>query len=218
MNDIRLEAVRRNVTGSNANKKLRREELVPGVLYQRDEDNVNLSIVAKDFDKVINEAGTSAIITLDIEGEEKKVLIRDYQRHPFKNMFVHADFLGVNMDETLRVSVPIVLLNRDDIHLQPSILIQSLAELDIECLPGDIPSQVEIDVQDMQYGDTITVDDLDITKDEKITIHNDLEETIASLQEPKEEEDLDEEVEDVDAADVEVIGEEDDDEDEVEEE
>lgn len=208
MDELILEAKVRDQVGSNANKKLRREELIPAVLYQRGEDNQLLTLVSKDFDKVVFEAGTSTIITLDIEGNQKKVLIKDFQRHPYKNMYVHVDLLGVNMDEKLKVEVPIVLLNRDDIYLQPSVLIQSLNELEIECLPTDIPQQVEIDVQNMQYGDTFEVNDLDIAKDENITILTELDEVVCSLQEPREEEE-EEDTEEVDAADVEVIGEED---------
>lgn len=209
MNELTLQAKVRENVGSNANKKLRREDLIPAVLYQRGEENQLLTLVAKDFDKVIFEAGTSSIITLDIEGTKKKVLIKDFQRHSYKNMYVHVDLLGVNMDEKLKVNVPVVLLNRDDIYLQPSVLIQSLNEIEIECLPSDIPQQVEIDVQNMQYGDTFLVKDLDVAKDENITILTELEEVVCSLQEPREEEEL-EDTEEGDAADVEVIGEEDD--------
>lgn len=207
MSEILLKAGLREKTGSNANKRLRREELIPAVLYQKDEENQNLTLVAKEFDKVIAEAGTSTIISLDIEGSKKKVLIRDFQRHPYKNMFMHVDLLGVNMKERLKVNVPIVLLNRDEIYLQPSVLMQAASEIEIECLPSDIPAQVEIDVQNMQYGDTFTVADLDIVKNEDIQVLTDLEEVICSLQEPREEVVEEDEGEEVSAADVEVIGE-----------
>lgn len=209
MNTYKLQAEKRVAHGSNANKKIRKEELVPAVLYQKDEENVNLQLVAKDLDKVVAEAGTSAIVTLSFDGTEKKVIIRDYQRHPFKNMFLHVDFLGVNMNETLKVSIPVVLLNRDEVIVQPSVLMQGLNELEIEALPSDIPAQIEFDVQNLQIGDVVTVSELEIP--EGVTVLNDAEEMIASLSEPKEEE-LDEEIEDVDAADVEVIGEESDEE------
>lgn len=207
MSELVLKAEVREEVGSNANKKLRREELIPAVLYQKGEENQLLTLVAKEFDKVIAEAGTSTIITLDIEGTKKKVLVKDFQRHAYKNMFLHVDLLGVNMDEKLKVNVPIVLLNRDEIYLQPSVLMHNLNEVEVECLPSDIPQQAEIDVQSMQYGDTYLVKDLDIAKDEKIEIITDLEEVVCSLQEPREEE-ISDDGEAVSAADVEVIGEE----------
>lgn len=206
MNEFNLKAEVRGKSGSNANRKLRREELVPAVLYQRDEENQLLSVVSKEFDKVLLGAGTSALVTLDIEGKKKKVLIKDFQKHPYKNMYLHVDFLGINMDEKIKVMVPVVLLNRDEIYLQPSVLMQLVNEIEVECLPSDIPQQVEIDVQNMQYGDVFKVGDLEIARDEKVQVLTDLEEDLCTLSEPREE--SVEETEEVDAADVEVVGEE----------
>lgn len=216
MNELKLNAQLRDVKGTGASRQLRRENIVPAQLYQRDKENVNLQVVAKELDKIIAEAGTSTIISLVIDGEDHKVLIRDYQRHPYKNQYLHVDFLGVNLDEKLRVSVPVVLLNRDDIYVQPSVLMQHLEEIEIEALPMDIPSQVELDVQTMEYDDTFYVKDLEVVNDDKVEVLTDLEEAVVTLSEPVEE-DLDEEVEDVDAADVEVIGESDEEESEDEE-
>lgn len=216
MNELKLNAQLRDVKGSGASRQLRRENIVPAQLYQRDKENVNLQVVAKELDKIIAEAGTSTIISLVIDGEDHKVLIRDYQRHPYKNQYLHVDFLGVNLDEKLRVSVPVVLLNRDDIYVQPSVLMQHLEEIEIEALPMDIPSQVELDVQTMEYDDTFYVKDLEVVNDDKVEVLTDLEEAVVTLSEPVEE-NLDEEVEDVDAADVEVIGESDEEESEDEE-
>lgn len=216
MNELKLNAQLRDVKGSGASRQLRRENIVPAQLYQRDKENVNLQVVAKELDKIIAEAGTSTIISLVIDGEDHKVLIRDYQRHPYKNQYLHVDFLGVNLDEKLRVSVPVVLLNRDEIYVQPSVLMQHLEEIEIEALPMDIPSHVELDVQTMEYDDTFYVKDLEVVNDDKVEVLTDLEEAVVTLSEPVEE-NLDEEVEDVDAADVEVIGESDEEESEDEE-
>lgn len=216
MNELKLNAQLRDVKGTGASRQLRRENIVPAQLYQRDKENVNLQVVAKELDKIIAEAGTSTIISLVIDGEDHKVLIRDYQRHPYKNQYLHVDFLGVNLDEKLRVSVPVVLLNRDEIYVQPSVLMQHLEEIEIEALPMDIPSQVELDVQTMEYDDTFYVKDLEVVNNDKVEVLTDLEEAVVTLSEPVEE-NLDEEVEDVDAADVEVIGESDEEESEDEE-
>ena len=115
------------------------------------------------------------------------------------------------MDEELRVTVPIVLLNRDSIYVQPSVLLQHIEEVEIMTLPKYIPHQIEIDVQEMQIGDSILVNEVEQLKDENIEVLTDLEEVVCTLSEP-EEVDLDEEVEQVDADSVEVIGEEDDEE------
>lgn len=205
MTDIKLNAQIREAKGSNQAKKLRQENIVPAQLYQKDEENINLQVVEKELDKVLSQAGTSTIITLNIDGEERDVLIKDFQKHPYKNQYLHVDFLGVNMNETLKVSVPVVLLNRDEIYVQPSVLMVQTEEIEIETLPKHIPASVEIDVQNMQYGDTITVADLDLVNDKNVQILTDLEEIIATLSEPQEE--ILEEDEEKDPSDVEVIGE-----------
>lgn len=207
MSYLKLNAELRTSKGSNAARKLRHHDLVPAQLYQRDEENVSLQVVAKELDKLVAQAGTSTIITLVIDGKEKNVLIRDYQRHPFKNQFLHVDFLGVNMDEALRVFVPVVLLNRDEIYTQPSVLMQSLEEIEIEALPADIPAHVELDVQKMEYNDTFFVRDLDVVNNDKVQVLTGLDEEVVTLLEPQEEVESDDE--EVSAADVKVIGEED---------
>lgn len=205
MDKIKLQAELRELHGSNANKKLRHEELVPGVLYQRGEETLNIQILQKELNRVVREAGTSSIVALELGGKERQVIIKDYQRHPYKNMFLHVDLLGVNMNETLKVNVPIVLLNRDNVHVQPSVLMQALNELEIESLPADIPAQIEYDVEFMELEQSVYVKDLDIDT-EKVTVITDLEELVVSLTEPKEV--VEEESEEVDPAAVEVIGEE----------
>ena len=205
MSEFKLKAELRDSTGSISSRQLRAGKVVPAQLYQRNQENINLQVEEKDLEKIIETAGTSAIISLMIDGREKNVLIRDYQRHPYKNIYLHVDFLGVNMDEKLKVSVPVVLLNRDDIRKQPSVLMQHIEEIEIETLPTNIPQEVELDVQNMDYGDSFLVSDIEALKDEKITVLTDLEETVCTLVEPQEEV-IEDDVEEVDAADVEVIG------------
>lgn len=220
MADIKLAVQERNVTGKNKVDKLRQEKLIPGVIYRKGEDNLNVKMLEKDFVKVLEEAGTSALVDLQVgDGDEVTVLIKDFQKHAYKNHYLHADFQTVKMDEKLRLMIPVVLLNRDDIRLQPSVLMQLLEEVEIECLPGDIPQTADVDVQDMQYGDTMTVDDLDIASNSKLDILTDREEPVCSLSEPQEEEELDEEeTAEVDPSAVPEIGEEDEEKEESEEE
>ena len=98
-------------------------------------------------------------------------------------------------------------MNRDEIRVQPSVLLQMLDEVEIECLPGDIPAQAEVDVQNMQIGDVITVADLDVAKNDKVTVLINEEEPVASLSEPQEEVISEETEEETSAADVPVVGE-----------
>lgn len=195
MADIKLRAQNREAVGKNKVNKLRQVALIPGVVYAKDEENVNVQFTARDFEKVLIKAGTSTIIVLDIDGNEIPVLIKSYQTHPFKSEFLHVDFQKIRAGESIKVNIPIALLGRDDIKVQPSVLIQNLDNIDVECLPNFIPQAAEISVENMQVGDSFTVSDLDVYKDENINVLTDADDLICSLQEPQEEVEIDEDAE-----------------------
>lgn len=187
MADIVLEAQKREAVGKNKVNKLRQQSIVPGVVYAKDKDNINIKFTSRDFEKVLSQAGTSTIINLKIDGEVTRVLIKDYQMNPFKSQFFHADFQAINADEAIRVTVPIYLNGRDDIRVEPSVLVQNIDSVEVECLPMYIPQYAEVDVKEMQIGESKTVADLDIASDENITILLDKDEVVCSLQGPQEE-------------------------------
>lgn len=206
MADIVLQAQRRDATGKNKVNKLRSEEFIPGVIYAKDEENINVQVTSRNFEKALRQAGTSTIITLDFGGEIKDVLIKAYQSHPFKNQFLHVDFQAINQNEAIRVQVPVVLVGRDDIRVEPSVLVQNIDVVEVECLPKYIPQTADVEVSNLQIGENRTVADLDIAKNENITILVDAEEVICSLQEPSEEV-IPEDGEEASAADVPTVGE-----------
>ena len=216
MAKIVLQADKREATGKNEVKKIRNQELVPGVIYAKNQENVNVQFTARDFEKVLRQAGTSTIISLDINGEAQEVLIKDFQNHPYKNQFLHVDFQAIDQNETIRVTVPVVLLNRDDMNVVEGVLVQNLDDVEVECLPKYIPQTAEVDVKEMQIGDNKTIADLDIFADENITIHADEEEVVCSLQEVAEEVIEEEDAEAVDAADVPTVDETEEDEEDAE--
>lgn len=206
MAEIVLQAQKREATGKNKVNKLRNEELVPAVIYAKGEENINVQVTSREFEKVLKKAGTSTIITLDFGDEKKDVLIKAYQNHPFKNIFLHVDFQAINQNETIRVQVPVVLVGRDDIRVEPSVLVQNIDVVEVECLPKYIPQTADVEVSDLQIGDNRTVADLDIAKVDDITILLEDDEVVCSLQEPNEEE-IPEEGEEADAAEVPTVDE-----------
>ncbi|WP_308652341.1 50S ribosomal protein L25 [uncultured Anaerococcus sp.] len=207
MAKIVLQAEKREATGKNQVKKLRNKDLIPGVIYGKNQENVNVQFTARDFEKVLRQAGTSTIITLDIEGEGKEVLIKEFTSHAYKNQFLHVDFQAIDQNESIRVTVPVVLVNRDDMNEVTGVLVQNLESVEVECLPKYIPQTADVDVKEMAIGDNMTVADLDIASNENITILADEDEVVCSLQEVSEEEIVDEDAEAVDAADVPTVGE-----------
>jgi large subunit ribosomal protein L25 len=184
MNSLKMKIESRENIGSNKVKKLRANKLLPGVLYKRGSETKAVQVSESEFLRVYKMAGSTSVIDLDLNGEIHPVIIKDIQRHPVKNQILHIDFQELNMDETIKMPIPINLINRDNIKLQPSILTQMLDQIDIECLPSDIPSSANVDVADMQFGDRILVSDLDVVENEKITILTELDTVICTLSEP----------------------------------
>ncbi|MBZ2175041.1 50S ribosomal protein L25 [Schnuerera sp. xch1] len=206
---IKVQVEKRTGLGKNKVDKLRQKDIIPGVVYSKGEENKNIQIDKGSFEKVYKTAGTSTLIDLDLEGKVEPVLIKEVQMHPFKNQYLHVDFQKLNMNETVKLTIPIVLTGREYIQAQPSILMQQLDEIEIECLPQDIPETIEVDVSGIDFNTPIHVSDLDIFNDENITVLREADELVANLVSPAEEEEEEElEEEAIDAEEVPVVGEE----------
>ncbi len=207
MAEVKLNAERRDRLGKNKVNKIRKEEMIPGIVYKKGENNVPVQFANGEFEKVYKTAGTSTVIDIVVEGKDYAAIIKNVQRHPFKNLFMHVDFQSIRMDEVLKITVPITLEGRDDIRLQPSVLNQLLNEIEIECLPGDIPEHIAYNVSEMDFETPVYVKDLDIMNNDKVTVLHDEEALVAILSEPVEQAEEEEESEDVSAADVPTVGE-----------
>lgn len=206
MANIQINATVREGLGKNKTNKIRAEKNIPAAIFEKGEDTRPITISARDFDVVFNEAGLTSIIDVVVDGKAYPTIIKEIDRHPFKNQIMHVNFQGIKMNEAIKVELPIECLNRDEIHAQPSVFMQILNTIHIECLPGDLPEAVTVDVQNMQIDDQFFVKDLEIAKDGKITILTDLEEPVCILTHEKQEQE-EEETEEVSAADVPEIGE-----------
>lgn len=203
-----LKVQHRTVTGTNQAKKLRAQRQIPGVIYSRGAETKNITVDAVDFLKTYREAGSSAVIYLDLEGQEEPVLIREVQMDPIKeNEFIHVDFLKLDMTEKIRLNIPVVLLNRENIAIQPSVLMQLVDEIEVECLPTYIPQTADIDVSDIDLDTPKLVSDADVANMEEVEVLTDLDDVVATLSLPMEEEEEEELEEEISADDVPVIGE-----------
>lgn len=195
MIDKSLKAILRGDIGSNKVKKLRKEAMVPGIVYRKGEPTKSFAVDELEFTKLFRHVGTSALFELDMEGEKIPTIVKSVQRDPVKGNVIHIDLQKLDMEQRIKLSVPITLLNRDNIALQPSVLMQMLDAVDIECLPGDIPESVGIDVSGMDFNTPILVKDLEIMKDKNLTVLTDPEQLICSLNPPSVSAGAEEEVE-----------------------
>ena len=217
---IKIQVEGRTALGKNKVDKVRQNDLVPGVLYGKGEETKHVQVDRRVFEKVYRTAGMSTLIDLELNGQITPVLIKEVQKHPFKNEYLHIDFQALNMNEKVKLTIPIILNGRENIKIQPSILVQQLDEIEIECLPADIPHTLEVDVSNIDFTTPVFVSDLEIFDNEDITILREADDVVASLMEPTMEEEL-EEIEateeeglEVEADEVPVIGEEEEEEEE----
>lgn len=206
MSKLKIKVESREEVGTTGSNRIRRNDLVPGVVYKRGDETKAIQVDYPEFLKLYREAGMTSVIDLELDGKTYPVIIKEVQKDPVKSIYTHVDFLGLNMDEKIKMFVPIQLVNRDSIKLQPSVLNQILDEVEMECLPGNIPSVAEVNVEDMTFDKPITVRDLDIVKLDDVEVITDLDEVVCSLLEPAKEEETDE-VEEVDAAAVPLVDE-----------
>jgi large subunit ribosomal protein L25 len=185
MKEITLEAKKRTETGKERAKKLRRQGLIPAVVYGPGDEPLPLEINAQSLNSILRAGkGENVIITLNIDGgqNEKKVLIREIQHDPVLGDILHVDFQHVLLTKKITVKVPVHLVGVPvGVSKDGGILQHVLRELEIECLPTEIPEKVEFDVSNLKIGDSIHVKD---TRLEKVTILSDAEGSIVTVVPP----------------------------------
>ena len=204
MAEYKLKAQKREAVGKNKVDKIRQNEQLPAAIFQKGKETENITIDDLEFQMLYQKAGMTSVIDLDIDGAIRPAIIKEIQRHPFKNQIYHVGFQGINMDEKIKIEVPVELLNRDEIRKQPSVLNQQLDTIEVLVLPSNIPDSFSIDVQNMDYDDSFTVKDL-VGDNEDVEVLIDLDEVVCALSMPREEKE-EEEVEETSAADVPVVG------------
>lgn len=159
-----LKASVRQDVGKGASRRLRRDQKIPAVIYGAGKEAVSLVL---DHDPVMhsleNEAFYSHILNIDIDGQVEKAVLKDLQRHPFKPKILHADFQRVSATEKLRMHVPLHFIGEDvapGIKQSGGIASHLINEVDISCLPKDLPEFIEVDMSAMQLNETLHLSDL----------------------------------------------------------
>ncbi len=217
MERLSLEAELRKETGKGHARRMRREGYVPAVLYGKERDSVSLKISEKVLSGSLR---SNAIIDLTIKSGRKKdkavVMIKDLQKDVIKGHLIHADFHEISLEEKMIASVSLHLIGEPAGVKEGGILSQALREVDVECLPTDIPSWLEVDISHLEVGDSLNVSEIETP--EGVTIVTEGDETVVSVVLPTIEEEP-EEVEEEEDLDQEpaVIGEEEDEEEAAEE-
>src|ERR1051326_811226 len=171
MAEVVINAKGRSDRGKNAARRLRREGFIPAVVYGGKSGTVAVAVDPKALQKVLrSEAGRNAILKLDIAGEgETNAILKSWQVDPIKESFLHADFYRIAMDVAIRVTVPIHITGEArGVKVEGGILELIMREIEVECLPGDIPERIDVDVSDLAINGTLRVSDLPISPKVKV--------------------------------------------------
>ena len=185
MQQTRLDAQIRDTSGKGAARSLRRTGKVPAVLYGRNEEVLSLHIDGYAFQSLVRSYGANALINLDVTGNgEETVIIKDLQHHPVKRNILHADFQRVSLDEKITTLVNIEIVGSAVGVRDGGILTLVRRQLNVSCLPLDMPESIQVNVNDLNIGQSIQVSDLEID-DDNIEILDDSILQIVSVIEPK---------------------------------
>ncbi|RKD26939.1 large subunit ribosomal protein L25 [Caminicella sporogenes DSM 14501] len=170
--------IRSNV-GSNESNRMRNSGYIPAVLYGYNVESRNIKIDKKEFNNILRSYGTNTLLNLKIDGEVIISMIKEIQKDSIDNNILHVDFQAVSNDKPIHVTVPLKLVDKEFIRSNHTAIQQQLRELNIECLPKNIPQSIEISVKDLVLGHPITIGDLEFS--EEITVLHESSQVVASL-------------------------------------
>lgn len=189
MNSIQVSAEVRSSYGKNAARQLRFRGRIPAVLYGRREAALSLSVDPKDLLAILHSAaGHNTIFSLEVKDQgTTSVMLKEWQLDPIKETLLHADFLRIAMDNALQVSVPVLPAGvATGVKDQGGIFEFVLRQLEVECLPADIPEHITADISHLEIGSNLRVADLQV--DPKLKVLSDPDLVVAHVVAPKEEE------------------------------
>lgn len=185
MEKLQLQAKARDVQSATASN-VRSNGSIPAVLYGHNIPNVHLTVAQGEFEKLFRKAGESTIVELKTDdGKTHNVLIQAIQKHYLTSIITHVDFYEVSMTEKLTATVPLEFVGESDaVKILGGTLLKVIDEIEVECLPGDLPHNLEIDISVLKtFDDSILVKDIKLPKG--VVVTSDPEETVANTQAPR---------------------------------
>jgi len=199
-----LKAEVREDMGKGASRRLRRlADLVPAIIYGGKKDPQPLTLIRKDLEKALeNEAFYSQVLTIKVGKGKEKAILKDLQRHPARDSVMHADFMRVDDKVAIKVHVPIHFLNEDTCHgvkVEGGMIQHQTTDIEIQCLPADIPEYIEVDMLEVETGQIVHLSDVTLPANVisiALALGEDHDLAVASVIAPKgHDEELDEAVE-----------------------
>ncbi|MBT2735290.1 50S ribosomal protein L25/general stress protein Ctc [Neobacillus sp. C211] len=183
-----LQAKERKEFRHSALKKIRTSGNIPAIIYGNKVDNKPVFVSSADLTKTIRQVGRNGIISLDVEGSKQDVILTEYQEDSFKKEILHVDFLAVDKSSKINVDVRLVLVGEAAGVKDGGVLQQPIHQISITSTPDNIPQQIEVDIANLQVGETVTMGD--IPSAGAFTINHEDDEVVASILPPKQEEEI----------------------------
>jgi large subunit ribosomal protein L25 len=160
MAELKLDAQPRTLVGRKV-RQLRRQGLVPVVVYGNSQAPVNLQVSSRNLETTLHHGGFSQLVRVNVEGGSTlNVLVREIQRHPTSHAYLHVDLYAVNMSEKQHTSVPVVSTGRPSALIAGYMVLQGVDVVEVEALPADIPASIEVDITNLDMENPITIADL----------------------------------------------------------
>src|SRR6267378_3890922 len=190
MPEIVVTAQNRQETGKNINRRLRVQGLIPGVLYCSAKKPVPVSVSPKEIGSILrSKTGENTLFDLELDGSRRKVILKEFQLEPLKGHLLHADFYEVALDKELQVNVHVELVGTPvGVKVQGGIVDWVTRELEVECLPADIPEKIVVDISALEIGKHLRV--AEIKAPDKVTILTAPDVVIAHVVAPRAEEEV----------------------------
>jgi large subunit ribosomal protein L25 len=180
-----INATTRELQGSSASRRLRRADRVPAIVYGGTAKPQSIEMDHNEIYQALRkEAFYSSVLTLNIGGAKETVLLRDVQRHAYRQIILHVDFQRVDATHAIHQKVPLHFVNADiapGVKTQGGIVSHVMTEVDVKCLPGDLPAFIEVDLKDMSAGHSIHVSQLALPKGVQVVHHGEGDPVVATI-------------------------------------
>lgn len=180
MENFEINAELRTDIGKGASRRLRHAGLIPAIIYGAGKDPVSLTLSHNEISKnLAHESFYSNILTVNIDGKSEKAVLKDLQRHPYKPSILHLDLQRVSETEKIHLRVPLHFINEDNcigVKQGGGKISRQMAEVEISCLPKDLPEFIEVDLADVTTGSILHLSDLVVSEDVELAAlaHGDL--------------------------------------------
>ena len=189
---VNLNATNREAEGKSSSRQLRRAGSIPAVIYGGEKEPIRISILEKDIAKASEIPGfATQILNINIGGDDQNVIVKELQRHPATQRVLHADLQRVNPDTKISISVPVRFLNEDNcmgVKMHGGAISRLINNIDITCLASNLPEYLEVDVAELDVGDSVFLSALDLPEGVEIpslALGEDRDQAVVSVTEAK---------------------------------